>query len=85
MENKYILMEIGDDHICEITLNRPENLNTFNTPMARELDHALRAVDNDENVRVIVLKGAGKAFCAETNNPPPAPTARINPANAARY
>lgn len=64
MKNEYILTKIGDDYICEITLNRPENLNTFNTPMARELDHALHAADNDDNVRVIVLKGAGKAFCA---------------------
>lgn len=63
MNYEYILMKIGDDHICEITLNRPENLNTFNTPMAKELDNALRAADDDENVRVIVLKGAGKAFC----------------------
>ena len=64
MENGYILVETGEDHICRITLNRPENLNTFNTPMARELEHVLRAADNDEMVRVILLKGAGKAFCA---------------------
>jgi enoyl-CoA hydratase/carnithine racemase len=64
MEKEYILTKIGDEHICEITLNRPESLNTFNTPMAKELDRALRAADNDDNVRVIVLKGTGKAFCA---------------------
>jgi len=64
MKNEYILTKIGDDHICEITLNRPENLNTFNTSMAKGLDHTLHMVDNDDNVRVIVLKGAGKAFCA---------------------
>ena len=63
MNYEYVLTKIGDDHICEITLNRPENLNTFNTPMAKELDNALRAADGDENVRVVVLKGAGKAFC----------------------
>lgn len=64
MENEYILTEIGNDHICRITLNRPENLNTFNTPMAMELDRSLRSADKDENIRVIVLKGVGKAFCA---------------------
>ncbi|MDD3846223.1 MAG: enoyl-CoA hydratase-related protein [Syntrophorhabdaceae bacterium] len=64
MENEYILTEIGDDHICRITLNRPESMNTFNTPMATELDGALRTVDRDDNVRVVVLRGTGKAFCA---------------------
>ncbi len=63
MDYEHILAKIGDNHIGEITLNRPENLNTFNTPMAKELDHALRALDGDGNVRVIVLKGSGKAFC----------------------
>ncbi len=63
MKYEHILMNIGDDHIGEITLNRPESMNTFNTPMAKELDDALRVLDNDESVRVIVLKGAGKAFC----------------------
>ena len=63
MKNGYILVETGDDHICRITLNRPENMNIFNTPMAKELNEALRAADRDENVRVIVLTGAGKAFC----------------------
>lgn len=64
MEYKNILTKTGDDHVGEIVLNRPENMNTFNTPMAGELNDALRMFDGDENVRVILLKGAGKAFCA---------------------
>lgn len=63
MEYKNILASLGDNHIGEITLNRPESMNTFNTTMAKELDDAIRAFDSDENVRVILLKGAGKAFC----------------------
>ena len=63
MDYEHIIMKTGNDHVGEIILNRPENMNTFNTKMAKELDRALRALDNDENVRVILLKGAGKAFC----------------------
>lgn len=51
-------------HVATVTLNRPDNMNTFTTAMATELDHALRSLDNENSVRVIILKGAGKAFCA---------------------
>ena len=40
-----IIVEIGDDFVAEITLNRPESLNTFNVPLARELDQALQELD----------------------------------------
>jgi enoyl-CoA hydratase/carnithine racemase len=59
-----IIVEIGDDFVAEITLNRPESLNTFNIPLARELDQALQELDAENRARVIILKGAGKAFCA---------------------
>jgi len=45
-----------------ITLNRPQKFNTFNTQMAEELNAALRQLDEDTEVRVIVIKGAGKVF-----------------------
>ncbi len=64
MQYENILVQMHEDHICDIILNRPDSMNTFNTPMSKELDHALRSLDNEDNVRVIVLKGAGKAFCA---------------------
>ncbi len=64
MNYENIIVDIGDDFVAEITLNRPESLNTFNIPLAKELDQALHALDSDKQVRVIVLKGAGKAFCA---------------------
>ncbi len=47
-----------------ITLNRPEVLNSFNTPMAKELQFVLRSAREDKNVRSILLTGTGKAFCA---------------------
>jgi len=45
-----------------ITLNRPEKFNTFNTQMATELNDALVQLDKDRQVRVVVVKGAGKVF-----------------------
>ena len=47
-----------------ITLNRPEKYNTFNTALAGELNGALSALDNDGSVRVVVICGEGKHFCA---------------------
>lgn len=59
-----LIVGIGDDLVGEITLNRPNHLNTFNVSLATELAQALRELDSDERARVIILKGAGKAFCA---------------------
>ena len=59
-----VIVAIGDDHVAEITLNRPDSLNTFNMPLATELGQALEELDSDKRARVIILKGAGKAFCA---------------------
>jgi enoyl-CoA hydratase/carnithine racemase len=52
------------DFIGEITLNRPDSLNTFTLALASELNAALLELDGDPSVRVVILKGAGKAFCA---------------------
>ena len=64
MKYENIIVGIGDDHVAEITLNRPGNLNTFNIPLARELDQAFHELDSEKRVRVVIIKGAGKAFCA---------------------
>lgn len=64
MSYENITVEIGDDFVAEITLNRPSSLNTFNIPLAKELSQALQELDSENQVRVIILKGAGKAFCA---------------------
>jgi len=45
-----------------ITLNRPQKFNTFSSLMAEELNTALRKLDEDTEVRVVIIKGAGKAF-----------------------
>ena len=50
------------DHIGLVTLNRPEEMNTFNVPFARELNDALWKMEGDQNVRVVVINAAGKHF-----------------------
>ena len=50
--------------VAVLTLNRPEAMNSFNLAMHRELQRAYKALDADPKVRVIVVTGAGRAFCA---------------------
>jgi len=47
-----------------ITLNRPGQFNTFNSPLAQELCKALLELEGDKVIRVVIIRGAGKAFCA---------------------
>ncbi|MFC3337134.1 enoyl-CoA hydratase/isomerase family protein [Paracandidimonas soli] len=59
------LLEINvQDKIATLTLNRPQVLNALNHEQRANLEAAFRALDADENVRVIVLRGNGRAFCA---------------------
>jgi enoyl-CoA hydratase len=53
-----------DGAIATITLNRPEKLNTIVPPMPDEVEAAVTAAVRDEGVKVIVLRGAGRSFCA---------------------
>jgi enoyl-CoA hydratase len=52
------------DAVATITLNRPERLNTIVPPMPEELEAAVHEAIMDAGVKVIVLRGAGRAFCA---------------------
>lgn len=52
------------NNIGIITLNRPENYNTFNVAMATDLNDALLDCEKDDKIRVIIVRGAGKNFCA---------------------
>ena len=54
----------ADGAIGTITLNRPDHLNTIIPPMPEELEQAVAAANRDRAVKVIVLRGAGRAFCA---------------------
>ena len=52
------------DNILTITLNRPDKMNAFTHVMMDELISAFDAADADDNVRAIIVTGAGRAFCA---------------------
>src|SRR3989339_380496 len=52
------------DGIARLTLNRPDKLNSFTGAMHAELRAALDAVQHDKSVRVLVITGAGRGFCA---------------------
>lgn len=58
-----ILYEV-DGHIATITFNRPERMNTITPKMLGQFSETLLAADADSNVRVIVVTGAGRAWCA---------------------
>jgi len=64
MKFEKVIIETGKNHVATLTLNRPENMNTFSSQMAAELHQALKEADSNPLVRVILIKGAGKAFCA---------------------
>jgi enoyl-CoA hydratase/carnithine racemase len=59
-----LLTEVNADGVAEITLNRPDRMNAFTWQMGRELNDALVRFDADDDVRAIIVTGAGKAFCA---------------------
>jgi enoyl-CoA hydratase len=63
MSYETILYE-KQDRLATITLNRPEKLNNIRPPMPEELEKAIMEANADDEVRVILLKGAGKSFCA---------------------
>jgi enoyl-CoA hydratase/carnithine racemase len=53
-----------DGHVATLTLNRPDRMNTISGPMLQELSRLLIKADADRSVRVIILTGTGRAFCA---------------------
>ena len=53
-----------EDGVAVITLNRPDRLNAWRREMDRDVRAAMRAASDDDTVRVIVLTGAGRGFCA---------------------
>jgi enoyl-CoA hydratase/carnithine racemase len=71
MEAPSVRCEVTEG-IATVTLDRPDALNAFTDTMEAELVEAFRMCDADDNVRVVVLTGAGRAFCAGmdlTGNP----------------
>ena len=63
MGYEHILYDVRD-RIATVTLNRPERLNAWTATMGREVQQAMQEASRDDDVRVIVLTGAGRGFCA---------------------
>lgn len=63
MEYEYI-SAAANDRILTVTLNRPEKLNAYTAQMGAELAHAFGRADEDDDIRVIIVTGAGRGFCA---------------------
>jgi 2-(1,2-epoxy-1,2-dihydrophenyl)acetyl-CoA isomerase len=63
MEYKNIEL-IREEGIAYLYLNRPEALNALNETMKSELIHALKETEEDDNIRVMILTGRGRGFCA---------------------
>jgi len=63
MTNQETLYSV-DDRVATLTLNRPDKLNAWTATMDREVRAALEEAERDDQVRAIVLTGAGRGFCA---------------------
>jgi len=63
MNYREIKYEVSE-RIATITMNRPERMNAFTPRMGLELTDALLQADDDDQVRVVIVTGAGRAFCA---------------------
>lgn len=83
----YIRYEQIHEHIALITLDRPDRLNAFGSVMRAEFEESLQRAEHDDAVRVVIVTGAGRAFCAGADvkewasgtgplesTPPPAPS-----------
>lgn len=64
MDFKTIIVEINDQSVASLTLNRPERHNAFNEKVIAEIREAIKFLDSHESVRAVVLKGNGKSFSA---------------------
>ncbi|MQG74382.1 MAG: crotonase/enoyl-CoA hydratase family protein [SAR202 cluster bacterium] len=71
MSYEFIKYEVSDNGVANVLLNRPEKLNALSLPLQKELYDCLQEADDDLNVRVITLRGAGRAFCAGYDVTPP--------------
>jgi enoyl-CoA hydratase/carnithine racemase len=83
MSEPVVLYEVKD-RIATLTFNRPDRLNAFNAEMAAALRQAMEKAARDEGVRVIILTGAGRGFCAGADMERLSGTAGSGGANLAR-
>ena len=62
--NSPVLQETRQGSITTLVMNRPDRLNALNNELSTALNEALHRIANDSTVHVVVLTGAGRAFCA---------------------
>jgi len=73
MLERAMLERLGpDEGVLELRLNRPARLNALTLALARELAQAVRAAQTDDSVRVLLLSGEGRSFCAGKDRDDPA-------------
>jgi enoyl-CoA hydratase/carnithine racemase len=63
MDYQQIRYEVAD-HVATLTLDRPDKLNAYSVRMMEEMIHAFDRADADDQVRAVIVTGAGRAFCA---------------------
>jgi enoyl-CoA hydratase/carnithine racemase len=66
LEQRYetLLLDSPADAVAQVTLNRPDRFNAMTVLMFDELESVARAIADDRDIRVVILTGAGRAFCA---------------------
>lgn len=64
MTHQHLAIAVDPNGVARVTLNRPEVKNAFNEQLIAEIATAMTALSNDGAVRIVVLQGAGDAFCA---------------------
>lgn len=60
----YVDVEVGDNRVAVVTLNRPERLNALGPTLVAEATAAFRSLDRDHRAAAVVLTGAGRGFCS---------------------
>jgi methylglutaconyl-CoA hydratase len=80
-----ISVEISPRRVATVLLNRPDRGNAFNQSMLDELGDSLKALGADDNVRIVVLRGAGKHFCTGADLVSRGPSAQTQPVQPAQY
>jgi len=64
MSNMFDVVKLElEEHVAIVTLNRPEKLNAINLEMKQVLDKVLDEIQSNESVKVVIIKGEGRAFC----------------------
>src|SRR5258708_16206114 len=64
-----VILEGKHDGIATLVMNRPDRLNALNSELATALNEALGRIAEDQSVNVVVITGAGRAFCAAGDPP----------------